>query len=131
MSDAKATSAVQLSQIAATSTEAPSPESPTEAMQPTETTAPKSAYGSPLGRILTGVKIYFGQGEEKTLAFEILGGSDKCPSIADGKGVYVQYPDGKNDWKSRDALINSGTFFIRLDDPAISNFGWKEYGGCP
>jgi hypothetical protein len=97
----------------------------------TPTSLPETRYVSPLLKIWSGVKVYYGSGTEKTYAFEILGGSEDCPLIPSGRGVKVRYPDGTEEWKDREALVSSGTFFVLSDDPAIVSFEWYEYSDCP
>ena len=75
-----------------------------------------------LANIWTGVKVYYGNGAEKTYGFEILGGGE----CSFGKGVYVEYQDGTREWKSRDALLD-GPFYVRVDDPARTAWEWYEY----
>lgn len=105
---------------------APSSPHPTE-----EATKTAEKYSSPLAKVYAGVKIYYGGGEEKTYAFEILGGSSDCPSMPSGKGLKVKYPDGTTGWKDRDSIVSSGTFYVLSDDPAIKKLEWNEYKLCP
>jgi len=80
------------------------------------------------GNIAKGVKVYYG--ELKAYAFKILGGSENCKFIESGRGLYVEYPDGKKEWKDRDYLIFSEYIFVRSDDPAIKNLEWETIPGC-
>ena len=81
--------------------------------------------------IRTDVEVYYGAGSTKSYGFQILGGSEDCPSLPSGRGVYVRYPDGTDEWKDRNYLILSGLFFVLEDDPARSSFEWYEYANCP
>lgn len=79
------------------------------------------------GNIWTGVNVYMGSGESKSLAFIVLGGNDKCSF---GRGLYVQFPSGGKEWKDRDALIQNDTLFIRFSDQALKAEKWETYP-CP
>jgi hypothetical protein len=84
------------------------------------------------GRLFNGVVIYFGRGEQKALGFTALGGSAKCATMPSGKGVLVRYPNGREEWKDRDALILADLYFIRADDPNRDSFLWSgNLPGCP
>jgi hypothetical protein len=48
-----------------------------------------------------------------------------------GRGVYVRYPDGTEEWKDRNYLVSSDLFFALESDPALSSFEWYEYFYCP
>ena len=84
-----------------------------------------------MGNIWAEIEIYYGAGSTKSYGFRILGGSEDCPSLPSGRGVYVYYDDGTEEWKDRNYLISSGLFFILKDDPARSTFEWYEYSFCP
>ena len=109
-------------------TSTPSP-SPTAMLLPTDTPVPSPTpkYVPVLAKIWTGVKVYYGQGDEKAYGFEVLGGSEDCPSIPSGKGLFVRYPDGNEEWKDRAYIVESGDFFVLTDDPAIPKLEWYEY----
>jgi hypothetical protein len=112
------------------------------ALQPRDSSNPSAApsfpahtqtskYSSPLAKVWTGVKVYYGSGSEKTYAFEVLGGSSDCPSMPSGKGVKVKYSNGTEEWKDSDAIVLSGTFYVLSDDPAIKKMEWYVYKSCP
>ncbi len=65
------------------------------------------------GRIWTGLKVYYGTGNEKAYGFEVLGGSENCPSMASGRGVKVLFPSGSEEWKDRDYLNILRSFLCR------------------
>jgi len=104
---------------------------PTEIETPTDIPTVESVYVFPLAKIWTGVKDYYGSGDVKPEAFESLGGSDAYSSMPSGKGVYVKYANGTEEWKDRCAIISSGTFFVRRGDPAFSKMEWHVYNSCP
>ncbi|HEX2696483.1 MAG TPA: hypothetical protein VHM28_02170 [Anaerolineales bacterium] len=102
--------------------------------QPTSTFTQEpvgATYLPLLGRIWSGVKVYYGTLSEKAYGFEIIGGSEDCPSMPSGRGVKVKYPNGKEEWKDRTYLISSGLFFVKSDDPALSKLDWYVYNDCP
>ena len=114
----------------ATPTVTPIPtNTPTETLTPTSTVIPTPGYLPILGRVWSGVKVYYGA--NKAYGFEILGGSEDCPSLPSGRGVLVQYPSGSKEWKDREYLISSGLFFVFSDDPALSDMLWYVYSSCP
>jgi hypothetical protein len=80
-----------------------------------------------LGNVYSGVKVYMGNDEEKSLTFTILGGNDNCPF---GRGLLVQYPDGSIEWKDRLAMVSNQYLFVRYDDPSINQMLWVTYP-CP
>jgi len=94
----------------------------------TKTPTPEPHF-EPLIGIWRGIKVYYGAGEEKRYAFEILGGSDDCRTIK--QGIYVLYPDGTYGWKDRLYLITSKIFFVMSDDLAKKRYEWEIYYGCP
>ncbi len=83
-----------------------------------------------LGNVWTGVKVYYGTGSTKAYGFEVLGGSEKCPTLPSGRGIFVRYEDGSTEWKDRKTMVNPELFFILPNDPALKRFQWKIYGGC-
>ena len=88
-------------------------------------------YAPLLGRIWSGVKVYYGLLPEKAYGFEIVGGSEDCPSMPSGRGVKVKFPNGKEEWKDRLYLVSSGLYFVTPDDPALSRLDWRIYSDCP
>lgn len=88
-------------------------------------------YVSMLGAIWRGVKVYYGTGEKKSYAFQILGGSEDCSSIPSGRGIKVLYEDGTVEWKDRQYILTSGIFFVVKGDPAIDAIEWEEYSDWP
>lgn len=94
---------------------------------PTTTFSPES-YLPLLSHIYNNVKVYYG--EAKEYAFTIIGASESCPLFPSRRGIYVQYPDGKLEWKDRNAILQSGQYFVRMDDPYI-NWGRIDYYDCP
>ncbi len=84
-----------------------------------------------LGNIWSGVKVYYGSGSQKAYGFEILGGSESCPSMPSGRGLRVRDPNGKEEWKDRDYIIMSGLFYLIEGDPALEKIEWYEYSPCP
>jgi hypothetical protein len=96
----------------------------------TNSSQPNSPKYLPLlGKLYTGVKVYYGK--LKAYGFEILGGSESCPTMPSGRGVYVLYPNGSEEWKDRLYLIGSDIFFVVEGDPAYTKMEWYEYPGCP
>lgn len=109
---------------------------PTEQVVPSATitaslTPTGPGYLPLLGRIWTGVKVYYGLLPEKAYGFEILGGSEHCSSMPSGRGVKVKYSNGKEEWKDRLYLVSSGIYFVEENDPALSNLSWQIYDDCP
>jgi len=86
------------------------------------TTSDSASYVSANGNIWTGVKLYYG--ENKAYAFEVLGGND---TVLGGAEVRVRYPDGTEEWKSRDSIAQSGIYWVRADDPALKAQAWDVY----
>lgn len=84
--------------------------------------ATDDGYISANGNIWTGVKLYYG--ENKAYAFEVLGGNDTVLGDAE---VRVRYPDGTEEWKSRDSIAQSGIYWVRADDPALKAQAWDVY----
>ncbi len=84
-----------------------------------------------LGKIWTGVQVYYGKGASKAYGFEIRGGSEHCPSLPSGRGLRVRYPNGTEEWKDRDYIVGSGLFFVVAGDPAIDKMEWYVYSYCP
>lgn len=101
----------------------------TPTRRPSSTPAPD--YIPLVGNIWADVEVYYGAGSNKSYGFQILGGSEDCPSLPSGRGVYVHYEDGTDEWKDRNYLISSGLFFILKDDPARSSLVWYVYSFCP
>ena len=97
---------------------------------PQPTAAPAASYVPLFGHLYIGVKIYYGFGTNKTYGFEALGGSENCPSMSDGRGVLVRYPDGKTEWKDRMYLVGSGLYYVRRDDPKANDVQWVNLPGC-
>lgn len=89
-----------------------------------------TTYLTLAGNVFTGVKVYYGTGDTKTYAFEILGAAENCSAFPGGNGVKVMYPDGKSEWKDREYLITSGDYFVRKDDPARTKLEYYVYP-CP
>lgn len=79
------------------------------------------------GNIYSGAKVYMGSGENKTLAFTVLGGNENCSF---GRGLYVEFPSDSKEWKDRSALISGDSLFIKTDDPALEEMSWRIYP-CP
>jgi len=104
---------------------------PTDTPAPTNTPVPMptddQTWMPLLAHVYSGVKMYYGAGEEKAYGFEILGGNDNCPSMPSGRGLYVQYEDGTLEWKDRQAMVQSPYNFVRRDDPALEKIEWFEY----
>lgn len=91
----------------------------------TYTPQPTSEFSPIVGRIWTGVKVYYGV--NKAYGFQILGGSDNCLSMPSGRGLYVLMPDGSKEWKDRNYIVFSGIYYVRKDDPASEKIVWYEY----
>ncbi len=104
---------------------------PTKTRTPLPSNTPLPEYMALLGNIWSGVKVYYGTGVNKAYGFEILGGSEDCPSMPSGRGIKVLFPDGTEEWKDRNYLVLSGIFFVRKDDPALRSVTWYEYTFCP
>ena len=111
---------------------------PTSTRAATSTSAPDSSgqhqareWLGAFGRIYSGVRIYYGTGSTKAYGFEILGGSENCPTLPSGRGLKVLYEDGTVEWKDRRAIIISGLYFIDADDPALDRIDWYVYTDCP
>ncbi len=104
---------------------------PAKAVTPKPEVVSGVSYYPIFARIYSGVKVYYGAGSNKTYKFEILGISDDCPTIPSGRGVYVRYPDGSDEWKDRRYLITTDLFFVRQDDPALDKLDMYVYNNCP
>lgn len=115
----------------ATPTKTPIP-TRTAKPSPTHTSAPMPPRYVPiLGKIWRGVEVYYGTGSDKTYGFQILGGSEKCPSMPSGRGILVRYSNGTVEWKDRNYIVMSGIYFVREDDPAIRAMDWYVFPNCP
>lgn len=103
---------------------------PTRTLIPTKSPVPTTEprYIPLVGHVMRGVKVYYLTAGD--YGFTILGGSDRCPSMPSGKGLYVRYPDGLEGWKDRDASVFNDYYFVRENDPALRKFQWVEYTGC-
>ena len=80
--------------------------------------------------IWTGVTLYFGEGDQKTLFGDVLGGNERYTSPITGetfRGVKITTKSGKAEWKDRDTLITSSWCFVRKNDPALERMEWREY----
>jgi len=109
-------------------TRTPKPTTPPSTPTPAE---PIVNYSEPVLKIWAGVKVYYGKGIQKTYGFTILGGSEDCPSMPSKRGLKVLYPDGTEEWKDRNNILESGIFFVRDDDPATKARDWYEFDNCP
>ena len=88
--------------------------------------APPSKWASAGGNIWTGVRIYSGQGEQKTYVGEIIGGNENYTDPMTGntfRGVKLRMASGAEEWKDRSALIQWG--FVEREDPAINAAQWQ------
>jgi hypothetical protein len=94
---------------------------------PTGTPSAPANYLPLLSHIYTNVKVYYG--ESKEYVFTIIGASEDCPIFPSGRGIYVQNPDGRMEWKDRNAILRSGLYFVRLEDPYI-NWGKIDFYDC-
>jgi hypothetical protein len=104
---------------------------PSPSVTPRPSASP-SPYMPLLGHLFVDAKIYYGTGATKALGFTVVGGSSRCHIMPSGKGVLVRYPNGTLEWKDRGALIESGLYFVRRDDPAATSFLWTDdLPGCP
>jgi hypothetical protein len=82
------------------------------------------------GHLYSGVKVYNGVGETKNLAFEVLGGNDNYTDPYSGRkfrGLKVRMPNGAEEWKDRDAIIRGDIYWVKADDPAISEGRWEVF----
>lgn len=75
------------------------------------------------GNFWSGVKLYQNSTCSEPFA-TVLGGNDRH-QFADGvkRGVKVQYPNGSEEWKEREAMAR---FYVKGDDPAIESKQWFE-----
>jgi len=108
------------STVPPTKTQYPTSTKPTG---PTSTPAPELV--KILGNIWSGVNVYYGN-PPKTV-FSILGGNDSCNNLPSGRGLFVEYPDGSQEWKDREYIVTSGLFFVNKNDPAIKTIDWFIY----
>jgi hypothetical protein len=91
---------------------------------------PKAEWVGCSMHLWTGVKLYYGEGDNKAFFGEVLGGNESYTSPITGerfRGVKITTKKGKAEWKDRDALITSSWCFIRKDDPALERMEWREY----
>ena len=80
--------------------------------------------------IWSGVKLYYGTGEDKHYGFEVLGGNDNYTDPITGqnfRGLKVRYPDGYEEWKDRNYIINGELYWVKADDPALKSQRWETY----
>jgi hypothetical protein len=111
-----------------TATPQPTPTKKTSVTPNQSNNNQQSGYVSLLGRIYSGVKVYYGA--NKAYGFTILGGTSNCPAAPSGRAVLVEYPDGTREWKDRLYLASSDIYFAKANDPAIDKLEWYEYTGC-
>lgn len=90
-------------------------------------TSPSSEYVPLLGNTWSRVDVYYGT--KKEYAFMLLGGAN-CSTCPSGRCLRVQYEDFSEEWKDRKALVESGIYFVKRNDPAIDAAEWYEYD-CP
>lgn len=82
----------------------------------------------PDGAIWAGVKLYTGSGAEKAYVGEVLGGNDRHLDPLTGRtfrGVKIRYPNGTEEWKDRDSILQADSWRVRADDPAIKESRWQ------
>lgn len=86
----------------------------------------QSAWIGATGNLWTGVTLYFGP--ERMMIGQVLGGSEREINLAGEKtkAVLIEMANGSKEWKSRDAIIG-GQWFIRRDDPALTEPKWNVY----
>jgi hypothetical protein len=101
---------------------------PTSTRRPSATSTPIPNYLPLINHVFNNVKVY--SGDPMVLVFTIVGGSEECPLLPSGRGVYVKYPDGRFEWKDRNELIQSGRYFVQDNDPNIQS-SKIDYLQCP
>lgn len=81
------------------------------------------------GRIWTGVKLYYGKGNDKRYVGEVLGGNDHYVAPLSGqrfRGVKIRMKSGSVEWKDR-SYVATSDWYIRSDDPALKKMDWAVY----
>lgn len=89
--------------------------------------APAGKWQTAAGNIWTGVRIYSGEGEQKTYVGEVLGGTENYTDPVTGasmRGVKLRMASGAEEWKDRSQLGTWG--FVDRDDPALKACKWEE-----
>lgn len=79
-----------------------------------------SGYLPLVGNVWSNAKVYMG--EAKNYQFTILGVSSNNCSF--GEGLLVEFPSGSKEWKSRSALVQNKSLFVKENDPALND---KQY----
>lgn len=69
------------------------------------------------GNLYAGVQLYLDDNCSSPIA-TVLGGNKQGQ-------IKLQYPDGKSEWKERDAI--TAKTFVRTSDPAIAAGEWQEF----
>ena len=92
-------------------------------------TKPSSFIGLAI-HVFNGVKVYYGY--DKAYGFKVIGatGSGDCPIAPSGKGLFVEYPNGTQEWKDYDAMVYSGNYYIGANDPNQSGPKLSRYNSC-
>ena len=71
----------------------------------------------------SGVKLYYGNGDEKTYVGTVLGGNENYVSPSGERFRGLKLDCG---WKDRSVII-SGDYYIEAGDPALNSQEWKVY----
>ena len=110
---------------------APQPVTQIVAMAPAVEQISKEEWVPAGTHIWTGVKLYYGIGENKMLVGEVMGGNRHYTSPITGEifsGLKIRMKSGSVEWKSRDVVADlDGYWFVRADDPAVERWDWREY----
>ena len=84
-------------------------------------------------KLYTGVTLY---SYTDSFAYEIMGRSDNCRTLKNGRGILWRWIDGVPRWQDEEIFVNQVTnpnsvYKIRADDPGLQAKQWKKYEGCP
>ena len=85
----------------------------------------EDGYISASSHLYSGVKLYYGP--SRNYVFDVIGGNDnhKGPTGSTMRGLKVRYPNGNEEWKDRDYIINGDKYWVKADDPALKSQQWQ------
>jgi hypothetical protein len=107
---------------------------PDPSWKPPERTLAKgvSTVAVTADKLYTGVNLY---NDVDRFAYEIMGRSDVCPTLRNGRGVLYRTYDGVPVWTDQEVFLNEvanpkNAYKIRADDPGLKAKQWVTYP-CP
>ncbi len=101
---------------------------PSATKRPSATPSALPNYIPLFSHVFNNVRVYFG--DPKIFVFTIIGASENCPIVPSGRGIFIRYPDGRFEWKDRNALLQTDLYYVKENDPNI-NSAKIDYIKCP